>query len=730
MKQKKILYCFFKSILLCFLLIPSFLPAQTQRLDSLVNAVNAMPDDTNKMNALHEISYMYYKNGNNVNKTLEYAGKEWLLAQKLNNKKGEGSAYLNYSIYYLENMKFDVATYYANKALAIMEALHNKKGMSSSYINLSLIHMRKGEYTAAIAYFSKAIKLKEEIKDKKGMALAYNNISIVLINQGKFQEALRYSQTALKISDSLGDKENISRSINNIGINFLAQKKYDEALGYFFKSINESNTGAFSSLAIAYNNIGSVFHEKKQYELALHYYLKSLKIREEVKDRNAMSLINTNLGSIYIALKQYKKALGYIFEGYKFASENQDKRGIQMANQALGNCYEEMKQYDVAEKYYKNALAEAKELNLQEGISQVYADFSSLYRKKGEFEKAFHYMELFKIQNDSLLSKDNLKQFNELNTRYETERKEREIQQLTRDRALNEQIIKQQKQVRWALIFGLFLLSVLIINIYLRYHFKQKANQILEEQKKEIETNVIELTSAKDELNHVLEQKEKLTSILAHDLRTPLRFMSTISEHMYRNGKALTDKEWEELSLELSNTAKSTFSFADELLTWLSLQKENYRLSYTKVEIGQLLNELCAFFSDIAKIKAVVLNIASTEALIVETDSRLLKIILRNVIDNAIKNTNEGTITLKYFQINDFQFEIHVQDTGSGMTAEHIEKLMETNIFGFSFEIRDKLGFQIVKDFSSLIGGRVKLESEINKGTNVILIMPLRMLKP
>ena len=76
--------------------------------------------------------------------------------------------------------------------------------------------------------------------------------------------------------------------------------------------------------------------------------------------------------------------------------------------------------------------------------------------------------------------------------------------------------------------------------------------------------------------------------------------------------------------------------------------------------------------------------------------------------------------------MNESLVEIHIQDTGSGMTEDQIRKLMEENIFGFSFEIRDKLGFQIVKDFSNVIGGSVRLESELDKGTNVILQLPLK----
>lgn len=727
LKKIKIKLIFFKSPVLYFLLFISPVYAQTNKLDSLLTQLSTMQDDTAKVNTLHQIGYTYYKDLRNTDKTLEYARKELILSQRLNFKKGVGLAYLNYGIYYLEEMKFDLAIYYDNKALAIMDQLNNKLGMSSCYLNLSLVHMRKGEYKEAISYSSKAIKLKQEVNDKKGIVLAYNNISIVLINQGNYEEALRYSQITLKMCDSLNDNEGKGRAYNNIGINFLSQKKYDEALIYFLKSIPDNDKiGSAADLGIAYNNIGNVYSEKEQHDSALTYYLKSLKIREQLNDKRALSLVYANLGNTYIGLKQYKKALFYVMESCKIAVENEDKMGMQIGNQSLGKCYEEMKQYEKAEKYYKLSLAIAKESNFNEGVEDCYENFASLYRKMGQFENALEYMTLFKEQSDSLLNKENLKQLNELNTHYETERKEREIELLTKDRELNEKIIKQQKQVRWALLFGLFLLSFSVVSIYLRYRFKQKANRILEAQKIEIEKNVIELTEAKDELNKVLEQKEKLTSILAHDLRTPLRFMSTISGHIHKNRATLTGAELEELSLELSNSAKSTFSFADELLTWLSLQKNNYKLSFSEVNIKLLLNELCAFFFDIARMKASILKVTSDEDLLVESDSRLLKIILRNIIDNAIKNTNEGNISLSYSKISSTHFEIRVNDTGSGMTEEQIEKLMQNNLFGFPFEIKDKLGFQIVKDFSYLIGGTVRLESQLNKGTTVILEMPLK----
>ncbi|HSH67204.1 MAG TPA: HAMP domain-containing sensor histidine kinase [Bacteroidia bacterium] len=291
-----------------------------------------------------------------------------------------------------------------------------------------------------------------------------------------------------------------------------------------------------------------------------------------------------------------------------------------------------------------------------------------------------------------------------------------------KDKELNAKAMKQQQLIRWSLIGGLFLLFISVISIYWRYRFKQRANILLEKQKQEIEHTLQELTVTSDELNKVMEQKEKLTSILAHDLRTPLRFMTTISEYLYKNMHAITDEELKELSFEMSRSSKSTFAFAEELLTWLGIQKNNYKVECAATNIHQLMDELHAFFSDIARMNGTQIKVEDSGNLFVDTDERLLKIILRNLIDNAIKYTTDGTITLSVFRNEKEEVEIQVRDTGEGMTNEQLEKLNDRNTFGFPFEIKDKLGFQIVRDLSTLIKCQVHIESVIKKGTTVKLI--------
>jgi signal transduction histidine kinase len=239
-----------------------------------------------------------------------------------------------------------------------------------------------------------------------------------------------------------------------------------------------------------------------------------------------------------------------------------------------------------------------------------------------------------------------------------------------------------------------------------------------------LRSTVDELTNSQDELNKAMEQKEKLTSILAHDLRTPLQFMTMISEHLNKNLHSLPMEKLQELTFELKNSSGSTFAFADELLTWLGMQRNTFKLKLKVHDIQSILQNACVHFHDIAGKKNIRLIAQPGKSIFVNTDERLLKIILRNVIDNAIKNTDAGTVTIST-SIVDQELKIEIQDTGRGMSDKELQEINQTNSFGFSFEIKEKLGLQIIKDFTLQLHGRIQMESKSGKGTRVIFHFPL-----
>jgi signal transduction histidine kinase len=662
---------------ICGLLIfiTTSLTAQTTNQDSLLNVIKTLPDDTNKANAMLTIASNYLKLSRDYKKMSEFA---W-------------------------------------KGLALSQQLKYEKGLANSYSCIGTWYAYKGNNEMALYHYKNALRLMKKLNNKKGEGNVYNNIAKVMLINGNYVEALNNNLKSLKIRESLHDKEGISLSYLNIGNIFSVQNKWDAALGYYIKSMNLLAGTTSINLINVYNNIGNIFAEKKKYTDALTYHLKALHICEKLNDKMGMVTSYNNIGSDHFHQQQLEAALQYHVKAYNLAMEAGNKSGQAFACNGIGNIHQAKKNPAEALADYTKMLKLGMELNNQRIIQLAYENFISLYKETGNFKQALAYTSLVNSLKDSLLGLESQKQLSELNTKYETEKRAKEILLLTKERELNMQQIKQQTFVRWVLTIGLILLIFSIIGVSRRYLFKQKAN--------------LELMKTQSELYKVIEQKEKLTSILAHDLKTPLRFMMTVSAYLDNSIQALNLTELGRLSNELSSSSRNTYAFADELLTWLSIQRENFTIQYSEVNLHTLMIELFEFFKDIAKIQHTELKINLPFFVAIETDRRLLKIILRNILDNAIKNTYRGEVVISICEQKEGMIEIHIRDNGSGMTKEQLEQLDVKNTYGFPFEIKNKLGFQIIKDLSILLNIKLEVESEIGKGTFIILQLPLEKKK-
>lgn len=651
------------------------LSAQTHNQDSLLKVVKTQPDDTNKVNTLQLIASNYLSHSRDYQKMGEFAWKGLSLSQKLNYEKGLANAYSCIGIWYGYKGNKEMALYYYKNALLLMQKLNNKKGEGNVYNNIAKVMLENGDYVAALSNNIKSLKIREALQDKKGMALSYLNIGNV----------------------------------------FSVQDKWDEALGYYIKSMQLSEGVIGTNSSNAYNNIGNIFAEQKKYTDALTYHLKALKINEKLNDKLGIVSSYNNIGSDHFHQKQFETSFSYHVKAYEIAKEMGNKSGQAFACNGIGNVHQFRKNYSEAANYYAKMLKLGTELNNKKIIQFAYNNFISLYKETGEFHQALVYTELANTMKDSLSGLERQKQISELITKYQLEKREREILLLSKEKELNKQQLKQQKFVHLVLIIGLATLILILVGTYRRYLFKQKAN--------------LQLIKTQNELYKVIEQKEKLTSILAHDLKTPLRFMMTISSYLNKMIQPLKMEKLEKLSDEMMISAKNTHAFADELLTWLSIQHQGFTIVISEVDVNTLMNELSGFFSDIAKIQDTELKMEVPSFVSLKTDKRLIKIILRNIIDNAIKNTHQGEVLVSVSKKNEEMVEIQIRDTGKGMSKEQLTRLDVSNTYGFQFEIKNKLGFQIIKDLSILLNIKLEIDSEIDVGTTVRLLLPLEQKK-
>jgi tetratricopeptide (TPR) repeat protein len=441
--------CFKRMLFLLLILYGSIASiAQTPHIDSLFHLLKTAKEDTSKANLLNELARAYLFELNDINKVYSYGAQELKLSRQLNYKKGIAYGLMHIGIFKRSHGDYKEAIMYAEKSLKLMKEIGYKKGEGSCYINLGLASHDMSDFPKAIDYTVRGMILKEEIGDKKGESVAANNLAEIFMDQNNSKDALKYLFKSLKIEEETNDQVGISTAYDNIGRIMYDQGKLDEALEYFKKSAKiVEELGDKMGMTHSYNNIGNLYFSKNRIEESYTYQLKALKIATEIKDKSAIVTAYNSLGVIYI-----KKS-----------------------------------NYTLATNYFNRAIRISKEINLKQGMLEGYKNLVAVNKQLKNSKEALYYLDAYHDLNDSALNKDNFKQLAELSTKYETEKKEKEILLLTKDKELNAKIIRQQQLVRWGLIGGVGLLFISIFSIYRRYRFKQRANGVLEKQKEVIQ---------------------------------------------------------------------------------------------------------------------------------------------------------------------------------------------------------------------------------------------------
>ncbi|HEX5155087.1 MAG TPA: two-component regulator propeller domain-containing protein [Parafilimonas sp.] len=287
--------------------------------------------------------------------------------------------------------------------------------------------------------------------------------------------------------------------------------------------------------------------------------------------------------------------------------------------------------------------------------------------------------------------------------------------------------------------FKLLLLAAFLLLLYCLYRLrirylvgqKERLEKEVAEKTKEqhvlinnLETVVAELEASKTDLQKTALFKEALAMIITHDLQSPLRFLSDAMERMHEINKN-ADADTKELSVELKNTSANIHHFVEDFGIWIKKVNIAGNLNVKPVNIAALLAELEIFFSELQKTNGNKIIAEALPAINVYADYQLLKIILRNIIDNANKHTHAGTICIKLCAANNIA-TIAIADTGDGMKPELLQKLIQCTqqnaSFGYNKEINGiGFGYRFITDFCRMLDISLDMKSKLAEGTTVTL---------
>ncbi len=492
--------------------------SQTKQTDSLQQVLKTAKEDTNKVNALNQLSKQLCLQGYN-DSALVFSSAAKLLGEKLNFKKGVAQACTNTGTAYQDLGDDKSALKHYNDALKLWEELGDKTGIGNMYFRLALIYAGEGNFEEALKNHLAALRLRKESGDKKAVGNSYNNLGLLYHGQGIYPEALKNHLSALKTREEIDDKKGIAGSYNNIGNVYADQGNYSNALKNYTAALTiYESMGNKPSTASSFINIGSIYYDKGNFDEALKNYLAALNIQEELNDQEGLTYSYTGIGLVYTDKGNYEEALKNHLAALKIREELDDKFG--MANSYVNLCvtYKALKNYREAEAYGLKALTLSKELGFLDGIKSSNQSLSEVYALTGRPQQALDAYKAYIIVKDSLLNEANTQKTVQSQMLYEFDKKESAAKLLQEKKdAVTASEKRKQQIVTIAVSIVLILVLGLAAAIWRSLRINQKKNKIIEQQKQLVEHQ-----------KHIVEEKHKeITDSINYAERIQRSFLAT-----------------------------------------------------------------------------------------------------------------------------------------------------------------------------------------------------------
>lgn len=421
------------------------------------------------------------------------------LAMELKNARADTSRInlMNNLSYQLQGIDPGKAMDHANEALALAEKVGYRSGKAYSLTNIANIYSNRGDYEVSLENYTKALQLRKELGDREGEGKTLLGIGNIYLMWGNYNKALENYLVSLKISEELKNRLDAAFCLNNIGAVYYYQKNYDKALECWQQASDHYEAlGEKNEMITCYSNMGNVYGEKDQPEKAIEFFRLSLKLSTETGDKMQIAASHLNLGSIYSGQKKFTQALEEYYTAMKLYELLGDKENKALTWIYQGEVSRKQGHYARAIECLDTALRISQDIHSKERIKLCYQELAYTYAAAKDFENAYKNFKLYSEEKDSLLNEASTKQIAEMQTKYDTEKKEKENQILKQEVDIHELNANRQRIIIYSVCILAFTLVLLAFFIYRSYREKKDANIMLSEKNKIIEEQHKDITDS------------------------------------------------------------------------------------------------------------------------------------------------------------------------------------------------------------------------------------------
>lgn len=647
---------------------------------------------------------------------------------------------------YFASVKSDSCVVQANEALYLARAYNSVKHIAGALDVLANYYYDTEQYPDAKKYFNELIEVYTHSGDSVQKAYVYNIYGLTCFNIGIYDDAIKSFHSGIRMALEQNDDQLLAKCYQNVGVLYAELNRPSEAMDYYRKALDlcrlQNNREDEAGIM---QNIGIIYSDDKKYREALGYYLSALRIFEELKDSVSMAMMYLNLGSSYEDQSDFSKSLGYYDKSLVISLKENYKYGIAYSYISLGSVYRKTGEYEKALDNLNKSLHYSKMISLAENETDCHHELSEVYFAMGDFKSAFEELKDYEILHDSLYSERVQQSIAEVEMRYKTQMKDREIEML---KVESQEAVKDMIR-RTVGLAAIVILTLIIIAVSVYYsRTLKKANLQLKGEveertraekelisiKENLEERVIERTKELEIAKIRAEESDRLKSAfianMSHEIRTPLNAITGFSGLLLRDD--ISPEKRKEYNDHVIKNNKILVNLIEDLIDTSKIESGSLILHTSRINIQHFLNQLNEpIIENMARKNKPFIDVVQDKPDIktelIMADPVRLQQVLWHILDNAVKFTREGSIHYGCRE-NHENMIFYVDDTGIGIPDEHKELVFE------KFRQLDEsakrkyggtgLGLYYARKIAEILGGRLWFEKKKEGGSVFYFAVP------
>lgn len=673
------------SLAIALLLAAAALPCHGQTSAEELEKRLLVATGTERVDTLNRLSF--HLKSSRPRLSLEYADQALTHSRDLGYDLGEVSALKNLGLGHYFLAEYDQAMVHYRESLELARAIDSQRDIADVANNMGILYYVWGMYDEALEHYFISLEIRQRSGDRGGMARAFNNIAGVHHSLGEPKKALPYYNQSLALYEELGERELVASTLNNIGLVLKEMDRTEEALEHYQRALDiEQGLDDPSGLALALHNVGTILDQRGDLEGALAYYRRALTIRDEIGDRQGAAFTSMNIGTVL------------------------SKQG----------------QPDDAMDSLERALDLALEINVPELLRDVLLALTEACAAAGDYRRALEYHRQHTATDRVIFDRERTRTAAELQTRFEVEKKDQEIEVLRRDRQI-------QRLVRDIVLIVTALLALILFLLYNRYRLRVRSNRAIERRNAALEEARAELElSLRSQLTHVsrVATMGELAAGFAHELNQPLAAIMANARAAQRFLAEASDPAGTEAREAVSDIAEGTVR-AGEIIRRLRQLIRRGEISAESLSLNDTIRGIESFLRGEAELAHIPLELELAEGLPeVFADCVQLQQVVLNLVQNGVSAMAgpprvEGSLTLRTSYDSSVKaVVVSLEDAGppldNGVLEQMFEPFYTTKSDGLG------MGLRICRTIVEAHGGRLWATQNPSRGLTVQFAIPVQ----